>query len=197
MGGVDMNIRRVIYSGLLLGSCGVCGFVLLHATRKQEHVSGLGLNAKVLNFAESPKEPEAVPLAGVPIGEPTNKSRAITHYKWKIGGPTSEGNIVFADWEQGHLDLLSDYGFMLINEGTYEHPKAVYLLGYRQQKRITAFHTFAKFKEALKGIPSGTRVYLHTVCTAGTAPGVDEKTWKAVGSAFHETYLRFNADDNN
>jgi hypothetical protein len=192
---INMNVRRVIYSGLLLGICGVCGFTLLYATRNQERMSRAGLGFKVGNLATSPKKPKALPLAGVPNLEPTNKPGAVSHYRWKIGGTSPDGNMVFADWEQGHLSLLSDYGFMLINEGTYEHPKAVFLLGYRQQKRITSFRSFAGFKQALKGIPSGTQVYLHTVCTSGTAPGVDEKIWKAVGNAFQKAHLLFNADD--
>jgi len=69
---------------------------------------------------------------------------------WKAGGPTKEGNFVFLEWRPGEmfgsrLFLLSDYGFALINEGAYEHPKVVYALGFLKQKKVETYRTLAAF----------------------------------------------------
>ena len=119
--------------------------------------------------------------------------------KWKLGGPTKDGNCLFVNWRPGpgngaKIYLLTDYGFMLINEDC-RHPRPIYLLGFMKERKVEAYRTFSEFRRALRRIPRGSKVYLHTTCTSGTSEGVGEKTLRDVDRAFRKAHLKYNEED--
>jgi hypothetical protein len=196
-----MNVISKSTSILLAVSIG--GLIFGCGTAKQKATSEVKLELKSPAASATPQP--SVEAQKSTAGE---TPEADYNYTWKVGGPAPDGKVVFADWEPqtpgstvtrngARIYLLSDYGFMLINEGSYKHPKAVYLLGFLKQKKIRVFRSFVEFKNALRDIPRGSKVCHHDVCTAGTAPGIDyERTWKTIKQAFKRAHLKFNEEDN-
>lgn len=180
-------------------SCGGIGFLLFR------YWTSLPLTSYTvpqnLPSIESVSPPSSVsaPRNKVQNTDSISASETEKNFTWQVGGPTPEGPLLFAKWRPDELGaniyVLSDYGFMLLNEGSHERPKAVYLLGFLKQKKIKVFRAFADFAAALKEIPRGTKVYCHTVCTAGTAPGIGEKISNQVERAFHRAGLKYNEED--
>jgi hypothetical protein len=192
-----MTNRRRTFAFAIIAACGVWGLLLLHTVRRQVWLSRTGSTLRRQDAGATPQTSPPLQLKQADLRSRNTTDSPIleSHFTWHVGGPTPEGDFVFADWEAGHLALLSDYGFMLINEGTYEHPKAIYLLGYRNQKRVRVCRSLPAFKKALKDIPRNTKVYLHTVCTTGTYPGMHAETWEPIESAFRAAHLRFDKED--
>lgn len=133
--------------------------------------------------------------------EPPSNPPAVEHLKftlsvggWNLGATDAKGNYIFAG-ENARIHLLSQFGFMFLNEGTYEHPKPAYALGFLKEKKVIVMRSIAALQAELKKIPRKSRVYLYDVCTAGTAPGVGGKPWKAVTRAFRKAHLKFSEDD--
>jgi hypothetical protein len=117
-------------------------------------------------------------------------------YTWSLGATDERGNFIFAAMHRDmpglhKKHLISDYGFILLNEGTYDHPKPVYALGSLKAKRVEVFRSFTNFRKALSRLPHKADVYEYTVCTSGSAPGVTEKTWTAVVRAFRKAHLKY------
>lgn len=191
----EVNVRRSVIFVILVAGCSWLGSALLRSraipapTPRVSAASRATVNAALIL---EPTEPP--PNAGA-----AERSDGEEKFTWKVGGPTAEGNFLFADWEpgvhfEGPIYLLSGYGFMLISEGSYRHPKPAYLLGFRKQRKVKVYRSFSEFNRALKEIPRGTTVHHHDKCTAGTAPGVHEATWRKIRRPFKSAHLRFIED---
>lgn len=196
-----MNIKRMLPVFVLIVGCGILGCLLLtlstypSSAKRTDILSAhrehtMDIHTTGLTADEPP--PDGQPRRSIEREEQPNT--------WKSGGTLQNGKFVLLNWRpdsmgdpgSGCAYLLSDYGFVLLNEGTYSHPKVVYLLGFLKEKRVDAYRSFKAFQSALKKLPRGSKVYRHDICTSGTAPGIGETTVANVNRAFRKAHLIFN-----
>ena len=103
----------------------------------------------------------------------------IQAFQLKAGDKAASGNLVLYVFHQAKsrkpilAELTTDYGFMVINIGSEEQPKARYRLGCRLAATIQDFDTLSTFVAALAKLPKGSVLHQYDKCTIPTSWGID------------------------
>jgi hypothetical protein len=97
----------------------------------------------------------------------------------KIGDRAPSGNLIIHIFHQLNsnrplpVELVSDHGIMVFNDGKEAHPKPRFLLAVRKAGRIQNFSTVQDFETALAKLPKGAVLHKYDRCGIPTSIGLN------------------------
>jgi len=100
----------------------------------------------------------------------------------KVGDRAPSGNLIihiFGDWSDKSdpsilVELTTDYGFMVFNDGNEKQPIPRFELATRASATVQNFSTLEAFEVALAKLPKGSVLQIYRKCGAPTWWGYHE-----------------------
>jgi len=91
----------------------------------------------------------------------------------KIRNRAASGNLIIhvftVENQPVPVELTTDFGFMLFNLGTKEHPKPLYRVAFRNAASVQDFDTLSAFLSALRKLPTNSILYRYDSCSVSTS----------------------------
>lgn len=72
------------------------------------------------------------------------------------------------------VELVTDHGIMVINDGDFAHPQPRFVLASRSNNRLATFHTLQEIEDALSELPRATILHRYDRCGSPAAFGLPE-----------------------
>lgn len=97
----------------------------------------------------------------------------------KIGDRVPSGNLIIHIFQQLKsnrrmpVELASDHGIMVFNDGDEAHPKPRFLLAVRKTGSIQKFSRVEDFETALAKLPKGAVLHKYDRCSTPTSFGIN------------------------
>lgn len=115
-------------------------------------------------------------------GEVNRKGKQIVYHLY---GPEGGGPVL----------LKTDYGLMVVNEGTTKRPKLLIVLASAKGKRVENLDSLAAFRAGLARLPKGAKLYVYDRCTSSCSDGLPRSAWSQVRAVCRKARVRLmNAD---